>query len=77
MSRGEVVDTYDAAPPAKKLAMLRAELEARMAALEGGDAWAGGSKHGANVKWLAGEIWELERRVGALERPSFPGKGHP
>lgn len=64
MSRGEVVDTYDAAPPAKKLAMLRAELDGRLAALEGGDDWSGGSKHGANIKWLAGEIWELEQQLG-------------
>lgn len=44
--------------PAKRRAVLKAETEARLAALEGG---ADPRKHIGEIKWLAAEIWELER----------------
>ena len=44
--------------PAQRVAVLRAEMEGRLAALEGGAKWA---DHGNSIKWLGGEIWRLER----------------
>jgi hypothetical protein len=63
VSKGLTQEMQDAAPPSKKLAILRAEMEARLAALEGGAPWGDPTKHGTSIKWLAGEIWELERIV--------------
>lgn len=46
--------------PAKRLFVLKAEHEARLAALEGGADW---HKHLWQIKWLAAEIWEMERML--------------
>lgn len=54
-------DEEKAMPPAKRLAVLRAEMEGRLAALEGGARW---DDHGKHVRWLGGEIWDLERISG-------------
>jgi len=44
--------------PAQRVVVLRAEMEGRLAALEGGSEW---KHHGNELKWLAAEIWRLER----------------
>ena len=50
-------DEEQAMPPRKRLAVLRAEMEGRLAALEGGDGW---ELHGAHLKWLTAAIYDLE-----------------
>ena len=49
-------------PSAKRIAVMRAEMDARMAALEGGAEW---EHHFSNITWLAGAIWDLENAAGA------------
>lgn len=50
-------------PRAKRIACLRAEMEARLAALRGGAYW---RDHGMHVRDLAALIWDIEN-----ERPEW------
>jgi len=49
-----------ALPSGAMLAVLKAEQESRLAALEGGARW---RDHGQQIKWLAAKIWELEQML--------------
>jgi hypothetical protein len=49
-------DEEKAMPPAQRIAVLSAEIDARLAALEDGDDI---ERHLNNLKWIAAEIWRL------------------
>lgn len=51
---------YEARARRKRIVTLKAEMEGRLAALEGGAEWA---DHGQNIKRLAEMIWDLENYV--------------
>lgn len=53
MISGEEMKSW---PPKKRLAVLKAEMEGRLAALEGGAAW---EEHGKHIRWIAAEIYEI------------------
>lgn len=59
-------DEEKAMPPAQRAAVMRAEMDARLSALEGGARY---DHHGANIKWLAARIWEIERDEHNKRRP--------
>ena len=44
-------------PRGQRIAVLKAEMEARLAALEGGDQY---RYHGSDIKWIAAKLWDLE-----------------
>ena len=56
------VEEEQAMPPAQRIAVLQAEIDARLAALRGG---ADPGKHIGNIKWCAAAMWALD----------YPGEG--
>lgn len=52
-----------AMPPAQRAAVLKAEMEARLAALEGG---ADPVKHIGQIKWCAAAIYALTHKDGVM-----------
>jgi hypothetical protein len=48
-------------PTAQRIAVMQAELDARLSALEGGESW---DRHAHHIKWLAAAVWQLEHPSG-------------
>lgn len=59
--RGATGEEEKSFSPSKRIAVLSAEMDARLAALEGGDDYA---THQSHIKWIAAMIWDLKQ-----ERP--------
>ena len=49
-------------PPRQRIVVIKAEIDARLAALEGGEP---SEKHLGHIKWLASRQWEVEQDIKA------------